>query len=184
MTWLLARLPVFLGAFLSLAGTTRPEAIWLDVPFVRQEKDGCGAASISMVMQYWNKAKDEQLSARADPRLIQRALLSKEAKGIFASAMERYFEEAGFRAFAFKGEWIDLKNHLLKGRPLVVCLKGSGRRDPLHYVVVTGLDWQQNFVFVNDPARRKLLRLDRSSFEKSWSAAGNWTLLALPKQPE
>jgi ABC-type bacteriocin/lantibiotic exporter with double-glycine peptidase domain len=181
MPRLFARLPVFFVALLSVAGTTRPDAIWLDVPFVRQEKDGCGAASISMVMQYWNRDKDEQLSARADPRVIQRALFSKEAKGIFASAVQRYFEEAGFRAFAFKGEWIDLKNHLLQGRPLVVCLKG---KDTLHYVVVAGLDWQQNLVFVNDPARRKLLRLDRSSFEKSWSAARNWTLLALPKQPE
>jgi len=30
-----------------------PDArVWLDVPFVKQEKDGCGAASIAMVMQY------------------------------------------------------------------------------------------------------------------------------------
>lgn len=184
MPRLFLRLPVFFVALLSLAGTTKPDGIWLDVPFVRQEKDGCGAASISMVMQYWNRGKDQQLSARADPRVIQRALYSKNAGGIFASAMRRYFEDAGFRVFAFKGEWIDLKNHLAQGRPLVVCLKGNSRRDPLHYVVVTGLDWRQDLILVNDPARRKLLRLDRSSFERSWSAAGNWTLLALPKQPE
>ncbi len=182
MSWLPARLLLSLAA-VSLTASG-PPGIWLDVPFVKQEKDGCGAASISMVMQYWNREKDEQLSARADPRAIQQVLFSKEAKGIFASAMKRYFEEAGFRAFAFKGEWVDLKNHLFKGRPLIVCLRGSGRGDPLHYVVVTGLDYQQNFIFVNDPARRKLLRLDRSSFEKSWGAAGNWTLLALPKQHE
>ncbi len=29
-----------------------PAGIWLDVPFIAQEKDGCGAASIAMVMQY------------------------------------------------------------------------------------------------------------------------------------
>ena len=29
--------------------------VWLDVPFVKQEKDGCGAASIAMVMQYWRR---------------------------------------------------------------------------------------------------------------------------------
>jgi len=28
-----------------------PSGIWLDVPFVKQEKDGCGAASIAMVIQ-------------------------------------------------------------------------------------------------------------------------------------
>src|SRR5262249_10448974 len=184
MTRMFARVPVFLLALVSLAGAARPHAILLDVPLLKQEKDGCGAASISMVMQYWDREKDARLSARADPRVIQQVLFSKEAKGIFASAMERYFEAAGFRAFAFRGAWTDLKNHLLQGRPLIVCLRGSGPRGALHYVVVAGLDGQQNFVLVNDPARRKLLRLDRSSFEKGWIAAGNWTLLAVPQQHE
>jgi predicted double-glycine peptidase len=156
--------------------------IWLDVPFVRQKKDGCGAASISMVIQYWNKQGDPALAARADPPAIQDALYSRDAHGIFASGMERYFEESGFRTYAFKGDWADLKRHLSKGRPLIVCLKEAGRGGPLHYVVVAGLDWQENVAFLNDPARRKLLRVDRASFEKSWRAAGNWTLLALPEQ--
>ena len=34
---------------------------------------------------------------------------------------------------------------------------------------------------VNDPAQRKLLKQDRPSFEREWSAAGKWTLLALPQ---
>ncbi len=181
---LVARLAAFSLTVFSLAGANGPPGVWLDVPFVKQAKDGCGAASISMVMQYWNRDKSQTLSARADPRVIQHALYSRETKGVPATAMERYFEEAGFRTFAFRGEWLDLRNHLSKGRPLIVCLKGEGRRDPLHYVVVSGLDWQENFVLVNDPARRKLLKVDRSLFEKSWEAAGNWTLLVLPKQGE
>ena len=36
-------------------------------------------------------------------------------------------------------------------------------------------------VMVNDPAQRKLLQQDRPSFEREWSAAGKWTLLALPQ---
>jgi hypothetical protein len=43
------------------------------------------------------------------------------------------------------------------------------------------LDPGQGLVLVNDPAQRKLLKQDRSSFERDWSAAGNWTLLALPQ---
>jgi len=27
--------------------------VWLDVPFVKQEKEGCGSASVAMIMQYW-----------------------------------------------------------------------------------------------------------------------------------
>ena len=27
--------------------------LWLDVPFVKQVENGCGAAVLSMTMQYW-----------------------------------------------------------------------------------------------------------------------------------
>ena len=73
-----------------------------------------------------------------------------------------------------------MKEHLEKGRPLLVALKPNG--SAWHYVVVTGLDSDQELVLVNDPARRKLLKQDRSSFEREWTAAGKWTLLALPHE--
>ena len=97
--------------------------------------------------------------------------------------MERYFREKGFRTFTIRGEWEDLKQHLDKGRPLIVALKPAGGGTALHYVVVTGLDQEQHVVMVNDPAQRQLLKLDLPGFEREWSAAGKWTLLALP-QPQ
>jgi ABC-type bacteriocin/lantibiotic exporter with double-glycine peptidase domain len=153
--------------------------VWLDVPFVKQEKDGCGAASIAMVMQYWQHQGGEAASSDSDAIQIQHLLYSAKARGIYASDIERYFREKGFRTFTIRGEWEDLKQHLDKGRPLIVALKPAGGGAPLHYVVVTGLD--QEVVMVNDPAQRKLLKQDRSAFEREWSAAGRWTLLALPQ---
>ena len=154
--------------------------VWLDVPFVKQEKDGCGAASIAMVMQYWRLRQGQPLGESASSARIQRALYSSEAHGIYASQVEHYFQENGFQTFAFAGKWADLKEHLEKGRPLMVALKPGGAA--LHYVVVAGLDSDQGVVMLNDPARRKLLKQDRSSFEREWTAAGKWTLLALPHQ--
>jgi ABC-type bacteriocin/lantibiotic exporter with double-glycine peptidase domain len=155
--------------------------VWLDVPFVRQEKNGCGAASIAMVMQYWQHQQGEPFSQDSDAIHIQRELYSAKAHGIYASDMERYLREKGFRTFTIRGEWEDLKQHLDKGRPLVVALKPAGG-GALHYVVVAGLDSQGGgVVMVNDPAQRKLLKQDRSAFEWEWSGAGNWTLLALPQ---
>ncbi|MGZ4900195.1 MAG: C39 family peptidase, partial [Candidatus Angelobacter sp.] len=55
--------------------------VWLDVPFVRQGKDGCGAASIAMVMQYWRKQQDKQVDAAADAVAIQRVLYSQKDHG-------------------------------------------------------------------------------------------------------
>ena len=168
---------------LCLCGTllaAGPTGVWLDVPFVKQEKNGCGAASIAMVMQYWLKQQEKPEVNFADAAEIQRALYSKEGHGIYASALEQYFKQHGFRTFAFQGAWQDFKTHLEKGRPLIVALKPAGLDPSLHYVVITGVDWEHNMVMVNDPAQRKLLKLDRPGFEKQWSATGNWTLLALP----
>ena len=153
--------------------------VWLDVPFVKQEKDGCGAASIAMVMQYWWRQQNKPGMA-ADAGEIQRLLYSTEGHGIYASDLEHYFQEHGFQTFSFQGGWDDLKQHLEKGRPLIVALKPSHRNPEPHYVVVTGLDWERSLVMLNDPAQRKLLKEERSKFEKQWSAVGKWTLLAVP----
>ncbi len=166
---------------LALRATSRESAgVWLDVPFVKQTENGCGSAAISMLLQYWKAQGTAVDSGRADAAAIQRELYSPKAHGIFASAMERYVKESGFRVFAYRGEWGDFQQHLSQGRPLIVSLRPATRA-PLHYVVVAGLDWQHEGVFVNDPARGKLLRIERPAFEKEWRAAGNWTLLATPK---
>jgi ABC-type bacteriocin/lantibiotic exporter with double-glycine peptidase domain len=170
--------------WLCLCGTlvgASPPGVWLDVPFVKQEKDGCGAASIAMVMQYWLKQEGRAPELAADGRYIQRALYSRPAHGIYASDLQGYLERQGFQTFAFSGRWEDLRQHLEKGRPLIVALK-PGAAQPLHYVVVAGLDWERGLVMVNDPAGRKLLKEDRVKFETEWKSADSWTLLALPRQ--
>ena len=151
--------------------------VWLDVPFVKQRTDGCGAASIAMILQYWQREQGRPLTADAEE--ILRLLYSPRNRGINASAMEQYLRQHGFRTFVIRGEWMDLRQNLQKGRPLIVALKNS--RDDFHYVVVTGLDWRRQVVLTNDPATRKLVRQHSSVFEKGWKAAGNWTLLAIPE---
>lgn len=149
---------------------------WLDVPFVKQPIEGCGAASIAMVMQYW-----EHNSAVSDVARIQRALFSEEVHGIYASQMQRYFEQNGFDAYVIRGDVPLIAHHLELGRPLIVSLQPARRSDRLHYVVVVGVDPAHNVLFVNDPAQRKLLKFDETIFEREWKATGNWTLLAVPR---
>lgn len=154
-------------------------SLWLDVPFVKQTREGCGAASIAMVMQYWQVLVGAQPGDAADAAKILEQLHSAEGHGIYASAMTKYFDDHGFRAFAFSGTWQDLEHHLQKGRPLIVALAPSHNDKILHYVVVAGLD--EDCIMFNDPADRKLASLDRRTFEKQWSATDNWTLLAVPQ---
>jgi ABC-type bacteriocin/lantibiotic exporter with double-glycine peptidase domain len=175
----LSRVTVLLCLCGNLLAAGAP-GVWLDVPFVRQEKNGCGAASVAMVMQYWFRQQG-RASDQADPGLIQRALYSPDAQGIYASEIEQYLQQHGFRTFAFHGDWESLQQHLEKGRPLIVALRPDNDA-PLHYVVIAGLDSDQALVMVNDPAARKLLKQERSRFEVEWKATANWTLLAVPQQ--
>src|SRR6266850_1067308 len=79
--------------------------VWLDVPYVRQEKIGCGSASLAMLLAYWRPAASE---IGNDARRIQRELYSSAEQGIPASSMRNYLEGQGFAAFAFAGTWADL----------------------------------------------------------------------------
>jgi len=167
--------PLCLSVLLSIL-LSASDAVWLDVPFVKQPTEGCGAASIAMVMQYW--AMQSGRSPDADAVTIQRALYSRDAHGIYASAMETYLQQNGFGTFVLSGTWADLQHHLAKGRPLIVAIKPSGEK-ALHYVVVAGID--SDVLLLNDPARRKLLKYARSDFEREWKATSNWTLLAIPR---
>lgn len=173
--FLLAQVAAF-----SLAQEPGKAGIWLDVPFIKQTAEGCGSASIAMLLQYWSAHGTAISAGRDDADAIQKQLYSRKGRGIFASDVERYLKESGFRVFALRGTWNDLRDHLAQGRPLIISLEPRSRRAPLHYVVVTGMGWQREAVFVNDPARGKLLRIERPEFEKEWLAAGNWMLLAVP----
>src|SRR5262245_51381023 len=151
MFYRLAGLVVVSICFCVVMPPAGAQGVWLDVPFVKQEKDGCGAASIAMVMQYWLKRQGRSSSESADATEILRALYAPGARGVYGSAMERYFQQHGFRTFSFRGEWQDFEQHLRKGRPLIVALKQSGVESPLHYVVVAGLDLRAGLVLLNDP---------------------------------
>lgn len=154
--------------------------LWIDVPFVAQTQDGCGSAAISMVLQYWEHRLGQAVPDLADPERIQSALYSRTAHGISSAGMEEYFRMAGYRAYAFRGDWNDVKHNVEAGRPLIVSLKASGPLGPLHYVVVVGIDEVRGFLYINDPAQQKNLRMSREGFESEWNSAHHWTLLALP----
>ena len=80
---------------------------------------------------------------------------------------------------ALNGSWNDLEEQIGKGRPVIAALKPSGQSE-LHYIVIDGIDGAHGLVTMNDPAERKLLTRERAGFEREWSAAQNWMLLALP----
>ena len=153
--------------------------VFLDVPFVKQPKNLCGAASLSMVWRYWDR--ELGLGNVLPLSEIAKVISPRPSEGALGSEMRRYFESKGFHAFAFRGSRIDLETHVARGRPLIVSLK---RGSSSHYVVVVGHDFERGIVLVNDPDEKKLLELSLTSFESEWAAAHWWTLLAVPEKKD
>jgi predicted double-glycine peptidase len=183
--WKRATFGLFLTLLLGRVMQAVPQesaGVWLDVPFVKQSEDGCGSAAISMLLQYWSAHGVRVDAQRADAAAIQKKLYSRKARGIFASDIESYLKASRFQVFVLDGRWADLEEHLKQGRPLIVSLQPGSAKAPLHYVVVTGIDWRSDAVFLHDPARGKLLRVERADFEKQWRSNGNWMLLAVPEK--
>jgi predicted double-glycine peptidase len=151
----------------------------LDVPFVRQQKQGCGPAALAMVMQYWQNQGAQFSDGVAVASNIYRVLYRSDLGGASGADMLAYLRHQGFTAFEIDGAWSDLTENIAHGRPVVVCLRPSPKA-PYHYVVVVDISAAQ--VVVHDPARRPGISIPAAVFEKEWQRSTNWTLIAAPEQ--
>lgn len=148
-------------------------ATLLQVPFVDQEKDTCGAAALAMVLAYWGQA--------APHNEIAGELLDRELRGIPGSRLRDFAARRGMTAIDYEGDLAQLKDYVAKGRPLIVALKVKGGR--YHNVVVVGFDDERHVLLVNDPAVGAAREANEREFEKRWRGAGHWTLLVMPADP-
>ena len=150
----------------------------LEVPFYRQEKNGCGAASLAMVMHYWadHYALPETESPR--PAAVYDELYQPRLRGIPLATMRDYAESHGFHAFTFRGGAADLEEHLARGRPVLIGLRKKPSAN-LHFAVLTGMDG--NRVWLNDPSKNKPSTMVRKKFDRQWAAADHWLLLVAPR---
>jgi ABC-type bacteriocin/lantibiotic exporter with double-glycine peptidase domain len=153
---------------LSLAVAAAALAV-LDVPFVAQERDTCAAASLAMVLHYWNTpvSHDE----------IAGALVRPELHGALGSRVGAFARQRGFTAIAYAGDLGQLREMLAKGRPLIVAWDMG--RGQFHNVVVVGVE-ASGKVWVNDPAVGARRPVSGGEFDRRWAGAGRWTLLVQP----
>ena len=149
LAWTLTSL--VLRVSLSADSGAKP-GFWIDVPFVRQAKNLCGAASVSMVLQYWHKASPAGGS-------IEVPFFSRHCRGSRFVGIEGRTRQPDERlsgldwvsGLCFQGSLGGYRSHISKGRPLIAALGNRGALD--HYVVVTGWNNPENVVLVNDPAQ-------------------------------
>ena len=146
------------------------------VPEVRQvERRDCGAAALAMVLGYWRLPVTRDEIAVANPPAPER--------GIRAAALRDFARARGLQAFVIKGELADLEREVQRHRPVVVgMMKVYGNKAYAHYEVVIGINRQAERILTLDPAAG--LRVNsREGFTAEWVAAGQLTLIVLPRTP-
>ena len=148
-------------------------ALELSVPFVPQQKDTCGAAALAMVMAYHGSDVPQ-----AD---IAAALLEAELHGIRGARLAEFARERGMVALVFGGDLALAREHVAKGRPLILAL--SAGRGRFHDVVLVGFDDARGEAIVNDPDVGPARRVSRQELDARWKATGRWTLLVQPAAP-
>jgi len=176
------RQPAGSAAFQAALTRSRQDAgATLDVPFFPQQKNGCGAASVAMVVHYWRSRLAQPPAAAPSAEQVYQRLYDADRRGILLADMKSYLEELGFRAFTLRGQWADVEQHLAKGRPIIVALRKE-RTTGMHFAVVIGAEG--NHVWLNDPTRKKASRVQQAAFQKQWEMADRWMLLAAPALTE
>jgi tetratricopeptide (TPR) repeat protein len=163
-------LTAVLLAALASAGGAASSAAPLPVPFVPQQKDTCAAAALAMVMRYYG------MEASSDA--IAAALVEKELRGIRGSRLAELARGHGMVAVAFAGDVALLREHLGRGRPLILSVAAG--RSRYHDVVAIGIDDARGALVVNDPARGAGRTIPLDALERTWSVTGHWTLLVQP----
>ena len=119
---------------------TLPEKIELTVPYVKQDVNYCGPASLSMVMAYYGLTVDQHD--------IGKGIVHDN--GTSAIDLINRAEDYGFNAGMANCELNNVLSLLSESKPVIIrILNDLG--DDGHFVVVTGYDRSQDLIYLNDP---------------------------------
>ncbi len=138
--------------------TTLPQRITLNVPYVKQEYNYCGPASLSMVMSYYGSPVSQDV--------LGSDIVSSE--GSTSGDLVYKFEQYGFAGSVTNCEISGLFELVSEGRPIIVrILNDAGTNG--HFVVITGYDIGSGLLYLNDPDKpyRKSETLAR--FQSLWN---------------
>ncbi len=137
------------------------------VPFIKQDSQFCGPASLASVMSYYGVA--------ADQKIIGGRVYDEKLQGALITDLERYAREAGFETSSGRGTIEGLKAELDRRRPIIVLVDpGFWVLSRTHYLVVFGHD-DDGFTAHDGFTAAKRYHYDQ--FRDIWEKTGNAYLL-------
>jgi ABC-type bacteriocin/lantibiotic exporter with double-glycine peptidase domain len=146
----------------------------LDVPFYADNTDQCGPSALAGVLSFWGDS--------SGPAPLKGEVYLSSQKGSLAMDLLLAAKRRGFEASLYRGSFEDLKENLLRGRPLIAYINRGFREFPIgHFVVVTGFDNERKGLYVHSGTKEDRF-VSYKSFARGWDKAQRSTLLVLPPQ--
>ncbi len=137
------------------------------VPFVKQDSQFCGPASLASVMTFHGTPMDQ--------RTVGAAVHSEKLQGALITDLERFAREAGFETKSGRGTPEGLKTEIDRGRPVIVLVDlGLWVVSRPHYLVVFGYDGDG---FIAHDGTTPGNRYPYARFAEIWERMGNVYLL-------
>jgi predicted double-glycine peptidase len=137
------------------------------VPFIRQDSQFCGPASLASVMTYHGMPTDQNT--------VGKAVYSEKLQGALITDLERYARQKGFETKSGRGTVEELKTDLDRGRPVIVLVDlGFWVVSKPHYLVVIGYDDEG---FTAHDGYTPQNRYSCNRFGAIWEKMGNAYLL-------
>lgn len=137
------------------------------VPFVKQDSQYCGPASLSSVLSYYGDPVDQQA--------IGRDTYCEKLKGALITDLENFARNRGFKTRSERGTLEDIRSAVSKGMPVIVLVdQGFWVVSQPHYLVVFGYD---DAGFTAHDGYQASQRYPYPDFQKIWTKAGSTYLL-------
>jgi ABC-type bacteriocin/lantibiotic exporter with double-glycine peptidase domain len=146
------------------------------VTLVRQEgRSDCGSAALAMVLEHADPA--------TTPVLVRQLIGQREGKKwVEAGQLRDVARERGLDAYLVEGTFADLVSELRQGRPVLVGVQRDVLGTPYpHFVVVVGIDPQDQQILIADPAHG-WTQESFVDFSERWEPAHHLALVVMPKR--
>ncbi len=154
-----------------------PTAVVLPLPVVDQDRlYDCGLVSAAALCRYYRTDVPDDLR---DSLL----LVAHDHHGLSGGELATALRSLGMEVWVYPGtldrQPTGLLHHVDAGRPVLVM---TGPEDERHYVLFVGYDEALGNVCVLDPLRGQVV-LPEQAFDRIWSEARRFSLLAVPAVP-
>ena len=144
----------------------------VDVPFYPQQEFYCAPAALAAIFNH--------LGLPVTPEELGKRMVVPDLQGSLQTEVVATVRAYDMVPFRQDGQLVSLMRELRQGNPVFVLQNlGLDSLPVWHYELLVGYDLERQIMILRSDVHRRIER-DFQLFEKTWTRAGNWSLVVVP----